>query len=379
MGFYEVVNIYTRMKNGGGVVIYGAGKMGELAINVLEKEKIKIHAVADKNKKEVLGYKCIELKDITQYSKNIVCILTPKNGCEIEKEILKDYFDDVIDMYIIHLIKYCMMPLQFEQCYPFNHYESPYLSINEIDGIQDEDIGSDVLIGIDLNFINQNHFKEIICNKYNLYNQFLNIPYHRYSIENAWFNKEDALVLMTMMLEFKPKKIIEIGSGFSTCVMLDVNEYCLNNETEITSIEPYPERLLSKIRINEKNYQLNVNSVQQCDISIFEKLEKNDILFIDSSHVAKSGGDILYEYFKIIPMLQSGVIIHIHDIFFPFTYPKKWLYEGRCYNEAYILHGFLMNNNEYEIIYFNNFMHSNLVQSIGESFESGGSIWIRKK
>lgn len=378
MGFYEVVNIYTRMKNGG-VVIYGAGKMGELAINVLEKEKIKIHAVADKNKKEVLGYKCIELKDITQYSKNIVCILTPKNGCEIEKEILKDYFDDVIDMYIIHLIKYCMMPLQFEQCYPFNHYESPYLSINEIDGIQDEDIGSDVLIGIDLNFINQNHFKEIICNKYNLYNQFLNIPYHRYSIENAWFNKEDALVLMTMMLEFKPKKIIEIGSGFSTCVMLDVNEYCLNNETEITSIEPYPERLLSKIRINEKNYQLNVNSVQQCDISIFEKLEKNDILFIDSSHVAKSGGDILYEYFKIIPMLQSGVIIHIHDIFFPFTYPKKWLYEGRCYNEAYILHGFLMNNNEYEIIYFNNFMHSNLVQSIGESFESGGSIWIRKK
>lgn len=379
MGFYEVVNIYTRMKNGGGVVIYGAGKMGELAINVLEKEKIKIHAVADKNKKEVLGYKCIELKDITQYSKNIVCILTPKNGCEIEKEILKDYFDDVIDMYIIHLIKYCMMPLQFEQCYPFNHYESPYLSINEIDGIQDEDIGSDVLIGIDLNFINQNHFKEIICNKYNLYNQFLNIPYHRYSIENAWFNKEDALVLMTMMLEFKPKKIIEIGSGFSTCVMLDVNEYCLNNETEITSIEPYPERLLSKIRINEKNYQLNVNSVQQCDISIFEKLEKNDILFIDSSHVAKSGGDILYEYFKIIPMLQSGVIIHIHDIFFPFTYPKKWLYEGRCYNEAYILHGFLMNNNEYEIIYFNNFMHSNLVESIGESFESGGSIWIRKK
>lgn len=378
MGFYEVVNIYTRMKNGG-VVIYGAGKMGELAINVLEKEKIKIHAVADKNKKEVLGYKCIELKDITQYSKNIVCILTPKNGCEIEKEILKDYFDDVIDMYIIHLIKYCMMPLQFEQCYPFNHYESPYLSINEIDGIQDEDIGSDVLIGVDLNFINQNHFKEIICNKYNLYNQFLNIPYHRYSIENAWFNKEDALVLMTMMLEFKPKKIIEIGSGFSTCVMLDVNEYCLNNETEITSIEPYPERLLSKIRINEKNYQLNVNSVQQCDISIFEKLEKNDILFIDSSHVAKSGGDILYEYFKIIPMLQSGVIIHIHDIFFPFTYPKKWLYEGRCYNEAYILHGFLINNNEYEIIYFNNFMHSNLVESIGESFESGGSIWIRKK
>ncbi len=378
MGFYEVVNIYTRMKNGG-VVIYGAGKMVELAINVLEKEKIKIHAVADKNKKEVLGYKCIELKDITQYSKNIVCILTPKNGCEIEKEILKDYFDDVIDMYIIHLIKYCMMPLQFEQCYPFNHYESPYLSINEIDGIQDENIGSDVLIGVDLNFINQNHFKEIICNKYNLYNQFLNIPYHRYSIENAWFNKEDALVLMTMMLEFKPKKIIEIGSGFSTCVMLDVNEYCLNNETEITSIEPYPERLLSKIRINEKNYQLNVNSVQQCDISIFEKLEKNDILFIDSSHVAKSGGDILYEYFKIIPMLQSGVIIHIHDIFFPFTYPKKWLYEGRCYNEAYILHGFLMNNNEYEIIYFNNFMHSNLVESIGESFESGGSIWIRKK
>lgn len=251
MGFYEMVNIYTRMKNGG-VVIYGAGKMGELAINVLEKEKIKIHAVADKNKKEVLDYKCIELKDITRYSKNIVCILTPKKGCEIEKEILKDYFDDVIDMYIIHLIKYCMMPREFDQCYPFNHYESPYLSINEIDGIQDENIGGDVLIGVDLNFINQNYFKEIICNKYNSYNQFLNIPYHRYSTENGWFNKEDALVLMTMMLEFKPKKIIEIGSGFSTCVMLDVNEYCLNNETKITSIEPYPERLLSKIRTNEK-------------------------------------------------------------------------------------------------------------------------------
>ena len=124
MEFREIVKIYNEMEKEG-VVIYGAGKRGERSIEMLEREKIKIHAVADKNRKEVMGYKCVSLEELMQCSKQAVCIVTPEKGCEGEIEDLKQRFERVVDIYIIHFLKYGIMPTTYNKCYPFNHYRIP--------------------------------------------------------------------------------------------------------------------------------------------------------------------------------------------------------------------------------------------------------------
>lgn len=97
--------------------------------------------------------------------------------------------------------------------------------------------------------------------------------------------------------------------------------------------------------------------------------------------MAKIGGDVLFEYFEILPRLKEGVIIHIHDIFYPFDYPEVWVKQGRCYNEAFMLRTLLMDNNKYEILFFNDMMYKLYTEYYVAKCKhpGGGSIWIRKK
>src|SRR5690606_17050723 len=109
----------------------------------------------------------------------------------------------------------------------------------------------------------------------------------------------------------------------------------------------------------------------------------NDILFIDSTHVSKINSDVNYIFFEILPRLASGVYIHFHDIFFPFEYPKAWVYEGRAWNEAYILRAFLQYNNAFSVVLMNTFMDQFHKSFFREHMplcliNPGGSIWIRK-
>lgn len=201
------------------------------------------------------------------------------------------------------------------------------------------------------------------------------------------FRSADAFLLHSIIREYNPKHIIEIGSGYSTAVMLDANEYYMGGQIDITCIEPYPERLFSILKDgDDKILSLRKDFVQNIILDEFDNLEENDILFIDSSHVAKMGGDVPYEYFNILPRLKKGVIIHIHDIFYPFTYPDKWIVGGRAYNEAFILRALLMNNNAYKMIFFNNMIYQlcsdryraifnrcNLAEGVGSS------IWLKKE
>lgn len=374
MDFQELVTLYEKMKENG-VVIYGAGNEGKLAIDVLHNEKIEVLAVADKSKTTIGSLQCISLEQLMEYDENVVCIVSPLRAVEKEKRILCEHFKVVIDNYIVHIIKYCIMPTMYKSCFPFNHYESPYLSLEELDRYSDSII---VPEGVDLNKDYQYIMMMEIARKYPEFKESLKKLGKRYTTNNNYFNWEDAVVLSTFMISFRPKRIIEIGSGHSTFRMLDTNEEWCDNIVSINCIEPYPDRLLSGLHKEEK-IKVNKKFVQQMPLTIFEELEENDILFIDSSHVAKSGGDILYEYFRIFPKLKSGVIIHVHDIFYPFIYPKNWLEMGRCYNEAFILQALLTNNKQYEIMYFNNMMHGELKGMIGDEFESGSSIWLRKK
>src|SRR5690606_1842332 len=178
----------------------------------------------------------------------------------------------------------------------------------------------------------------------------------RYYFENSAYAYSDAIHLYCMLRHLKPRKLIEVGSGHSSCVTLDTNELFLGGSVETTFIEPYPELFMSLIKESDRA-KINIvpTRLQDVDLSLFETLQANDILFIDSTHVSKINSDVNYIFFEILPRLASGVYIHFHDIFFPFEYPKAWVYEGRAWNEAYILRAFLQYNNAFSVVLMNTF------------------------
>ena len=159
----------------------------------------------------------------------------------------------------------------------------------------------------------------------------------RYYFDNDYFGYSDGIILAELLQLFNPKKIIEIGSGFSSALMLDVNEKLLNNSIDLTFIEPFPEERLCNLIYADDKCSIIKDFVQNVDIEIWHGLKENDILFIDSSHVLKFGSDVESLFLKVIPLLNKGVIVHIHDVFFPFEYPVEWLKQGRAWNESILL------------------------------------------
>ena len=206
----------------------------------------------------------------------------------------------------------------------------------------------------------------------------------RFHFSNEYFSYSDAIILHCMMRLARPKRIIEIGSGFSSFVLLDTNELFFNGNIEITFIEPEDERLRS--RLNENDLQacdIRAEQVQSTDLSLFAGLDKGDILFVDSSHVAKIGSDVNHILFEILPLLGMGVLVHFHDVFYPFEYPVEWIESGRYWNEDYMLRAFLQFNNTFKIRFWNHFLgthHSDRIQTAMPLFMKniGGSIWLER-
>lgn len=206
---------------------------------------------------------------------------------------------------------------------------------------------------------------------------------NRYYYKNGLFSYSDAIFLHSMMRHFSPKRIIEAGSGYSSAVMLDTNEKTFNNSIDILLIEPYPVNLNKLTEGFPKQFRMLPNFVQDIPLDTFRTLEKNDILFIDSTHVSKAGSDVNYILFEILPVLKEGVIIHFHDVFYPFEYPEAWIEKGFAWNEDYMLRSFLMYNDHFEIIFFNTFMEQFYEKWITENMPDvlknrGGGLWLRK-
>ena len=269
---------------------------------------------------------------------------------------------------------------------PPGHFYSPLISVDEILANHDQiwNLTDSALSGINLNTAKQKslaqHFKEF----------YKILPFedeanerNRYHYLNDQFSYGDAVILFSLIMSQKPKRIIEIGSGYSSAVMLDTNELFFDSEIELTFIEPYPDRLKSLIKSTEQ-CEIISEKIQHVDLDIFNSLEAGDILFVDSTHVSKTGSDVNAIIFNILPILKRGVIIHFHDIFYPFEYPIDWvLKDQRNWNEAYILRAFLSFNNSFRIIYFNSFITSFNERWFDEHMplclkNPGGSIWIEK-
>lgn len=197
------------------------------------------------------------------------------------------------------------------------------------------------------------------------------------------FGFNDAFFLTCFLKEFKPKKVIEIGSGFSSGLMLDAaqNE---GSDTEFIFIDPYSKNITEILKNKPDGKYVHVREeIQDVDLNLFSHLNENDILFVDSSHVIKIGSDLSTILFKILPALNKGVIIHFHDIWYPWEYPKEIITEGRAYNEIYAVRAFLQFNSSFEILFFNSYAeyaYKDLIESQMKNFfkSTGKSLWLRK-
>lgn len=276
---------------------------------------------------------------------------------------------------------------RIRQYVPPGHYYSPIPLLDEISANEKVIFGNVPrdIPGVSLNEQEQllllEEFKDI----------YKELPFQpgktadlRYFFDNPSYSYSDAIFLYCMIRRVKPRRIIEVGSGYSSCVMLDTNELHFDGSIALTFIDPYPELLLSLVReSDQERIRIISRRIQDVELGEFESLEANDILFIDSSHVSKVHSDVNRIFFDILPRLREGVFIHFHDVFFPFEYPRDWIYEGRAWTEAYLLRAFLMYNRSFRIVAMNTFL-----ERYHESFfqqdmplclrNPGGSIWIRR-
>jgi methyltransferase family protein len=244
--------------------------------------------------------------------------------------------------------------------FPPGHFYSPIPSLPEIrrSAARVFDASSPTVPGIDLNESAQ------LTLLAELGKYYAELPFPeqrqgttRYFLHNPAFAYCDGIIYYCMLRRLRPRRVIEVGSGYSSCLLLDTNELSLGRGVACTFIEPYPQLLHSLIR-DEDRQQIAViaTNVQDVDPSVFDDLAPGDILFIDSSHVSKTNSDVNYLFFDILPRLRSGVYVHVHDVFYPFQYPSEWVYQGRGWNEAYLTRAFLQYNRGFEIQLFNSFL-----------------------
>ena len=206
----------------------------------------------------------------------------------------------------------------------------------------------------------------------------------RYYYNQNWFCYADAIFLYSFLRQTRPKRIVEVGSGFSSAVILDTRERFLPQQTEVTFIEPYPDRLISLLKDHDKkSHRIIKAKVQEVPFEILTSLGSGDLLFVDSSHVVKCGSDVLFIVFDVLPKLPSGVFVHFHDIFYPFEYSPETLAEGFYWNEIYFLRAFLAYNREWSIYFFNHYIGSVFEEFIKNTMplclkNPGGSLYIQR-
>lgn len=174
-----------------------------------------------------------------------------------------------------------------------------------------------------------------------------------YSRNSSTFGRGDAEFLYSLIREKKPGRIVEIGGGSSSQIILAaLKQNFVQNQkpTNLTIVEPFPGKDYAELDLSFLEFTLLEKPVQSVEIDLFQQLQANDLLFVDSSHVFKHGSDVEFEFMQIYPTLNSGVFVHIHDIFIPFDYPVEWNKKRYFFwNEQYFLESFLSFNSRYEV------------------------------
>jgi len=257
-----------------------------------------------------------------------------------------------------HKLPFSKKILNYIGIFPLtNHYYEPQFNHDRIKKNLYENRN---LPGIDFNLNQQlNNLSNLIYKneliELNLENKS---PNYNFNIKNNFFENGDAEIYYHIIRHLKPKNILEVGSGHSTLIAMeaiDKNKNIDKIDTKITCVEPYENKWLNSLSI-----KILRKRIEDLEESYYLTLEKNDIFFIDSSHVIKPQGDVLKIFFEILPRLKSGVIVHIHDIFTPKNYPEQWIInENKFWNEQYLVETIMMNSSKYEIYLMLNYLKNN--------------------
>ncbi|HVT66068.1 MAG TPA: class I SAM-dependent methyltransferase [Mycobacteriales bacterium] len=201
----------------------------------------------------------------------------------------------------------------------------------------------------------------------------------RYRLSNPFFYKTDGLVYYCLLRHWKPKRIVEVGSGWSTALALDTADRFSDVSPVLTAIDPNPERLRSLVRPGDR-LEIVEAPVQTVDEKVFSQLEAGDILFIDSSHVTKIGSDVNRLFLEIVPRLPVGVRIHVHDMFYP-EYPRQFVHGGMHWNEAYLVRALLTHSSRFRIVWWNAYLAATQLDEVAGRLPGWGnspssSLWL---
>lgn len=204
-------------------------------------------------------------------------------------------------------------------------------------------------------------------------------PRCRFEEANPFFSGLDSRLLFCLLNELRPRRFVEVGSGYSSLLAADVNTIHLDGEMELTCIDPNPQSFL--LDGVPGMTRLLTRRVEDVELALFLELGEGDVLFIDSSHVIKTGNDVHFLYLEVIPRLAKGVLIHVHDVFLPREYPSRWvLDENRAWNEQYLLQALLVHSSALEVLIGSACAYYLFPRELEAAFGArygGGSMWMK--
>lgn len=273
----------------------------------------------------------------------------------------------------------------YKRGYPPGHYHSPIPDLDDVRAREHQifDRSQPEVPGVDLRAADQLALLPEFARLY-AEQPFADEPADglRYGFANAYFGYGDGLALYGMLRHLQPKRLVEVGSGWSSALALDVNDRFLDGAMQCTFLEPYPARLHELLRPADKDRARIVEQpLHAVADEVFADLEAGDLLFIDSTHVSRVGSDVNRLFLEIVPALPPGVHVHVHDIFWPFEYPEAWVYEGRAWNESYLLRALLIGNDRLRVTWFNDYLGRFHSDAVAEAMplwrrNPGGSIYL---
>jgi hypothetical protein len=203
-----------------------------------------------------------------------------------------------------------------------------------------------------------------------------------YHSANPNFPLLDGWLLQAMLRDLRPGRLVEVGCGFSSLLTARVNRECLGGAMDVTCIEPYPPEFLRGGSVAGIGRLLEA-PVQEVGLEPFLALGAGDVLFIDTSHVVKTGNDVRFLYGEVLPRLQPGVVVHVHDIFLPWEYPEDWVFGGRSWNEQYLVQAFLAFNDAFQVLVAVQWLMGHRAEEVERAVPGfretpGGSLWLRR-
>ncbi|MBV9058520.1 MAG: class I SAM-dependent methyltransferase [Pseudonocardiales bacterium] len=283
---------------------------------------------------------------------------------------------------MLRRIKSAYTVLRYPLWVPPGHYYSPLADKADVSRAISQIDTNEEPIAIELNGTDQRGLAELLAQHWSEVPTVPD-PQWRYNPHNLWFGLADAAVYYSILCHFRPSRVVEVGSGFSSAIALDAAERCLP-DLKLTFIEPDPRRLLGVLKkSDEPRCQLLKSPVQDVPLGVYDELSSGDIVFIDSTHVSKPGSDVNWLLFEVLPRLRPGVHVHFHDLFWPFEYPKEWILERRGWTEAYMVRAFLSYNKTFKIELFTSWLWGVAPELVKKALPAAvdaqpGSLWIRK-